>query len=82
MKTIMEKWEKYLQEGRLVGNGMGKALLRDLESLATTVQLFDPDSETSPLSGEIRAEILLQFERLQEAIQKFEPTGSNNETPI
>jgi len=73
MKLLLEKWEQYMAEGTLVGRGMGKTLVKELEDITKLVQYFDPYSETSPLSEDVRAEIILHFENLQDAIQKFYP---------
>jgi len=85
MKTMMEKWEQYISEGTFVGDGSGRTLIKILEEAVFWAEQFNPDVEHRPLSGEVRAEILLQFGRLQEAMQKFEPNDLNeeiiNETP-
>ena len=73
MKSMLEKWKQYMTEGTLVGKGMGKNLVFQLEDITKLVQYFDPYSETSPLSEDVRAEIILHFENLQDAIQKFYP---------
>jgi len=82
MKSILEKWKQYMTEGTLVGKGMGKNLVFQLEDITKLVELFDPDSETAPLPEELRAEIILHFENLQDVIQKFYPQQEKYETPI
>ena len=70
---MLEKWEQYMAEGDLVGKGSGKTLIKLLESASFWAQKFNPDSETSPIPEDTRAEIILYFENLKEAMQKFYP---------
>ena len=80
MRLLLEKWEQYVSEGTLVGRGMGKKLALQLEDTTKLVELFDPDSEANPLPEEVRTEIILHFENLQDVIQKFYPQQEKYET--
>ena len=75
--------EEVASEGRLVGSGMAKALTKNLNDLASSLQKFDPSSIAGPPAEELRAAyIALQSTMDQVFGDSLENSTAGGSTPL